>query len=415
MYKIHYIVFSLITLLAVSCRQGEVEYVDFDTFHPMSIVESNVIGEDGCLNPLIKVPELAEDDTIHTVKRIASTSMNDMARDILGSIHCNSVIQIAGTFVGHDLDGSPLLQSGKLLLPKTGSIKRVLWVSHYTIGANHEAPSETFPFEGILAAKGYAVVMADYIGYGITCKRIHPYLHAESTAQSVVDMGMAVMPYLEYIGRKPEHDEVILMGYSQGGAVTMAVMRMLEQDNSYGLPVAHVYAGAGPYDMAKTFDYSVQMDKTGIPCAVPMIVQGMNIGENLRLSMEKFFVPGMWDLCREAVNSKRYTVQQINRKIGVNEVSKILSAYGRDKRNSETERLYRAMSLNSVLDFKPHAPLFMFHSMDDGTVPFVNSQAAEKTFKGCNVQYDFGHYGAHVNGFLRFLGTVSDKLDELDK
>ena len=36
-----------------------------------------------------------------------------------------------------------------------------------------------------------------------------------------VDMALAVKPYLEHIGRKPESEEVILLGYSQGGSTIL--------------------------------------------------------------------------------------------------------------------------------------------------------------------------------------------------
>jgi pimeloyl-ACP methyl ester carboxylesterase len=404
----------LFVALLVGCQQGEVLYVDFDTFHPTAIDEVPVFLEDGSMNPVIQMPESAPEDSTQPRQRIASTSINEVARNILGSIKSNDVVQIAGTYTGHDVNGEPLLLSGKLLLPKSGTVKRMILVCHYTIGANSEAPSETFPFEGILASKGYAVVVADYIGYGITRGMVHPYLHTESTAQSVVDMGLAVLPYLDYIGRAPEFKEIIVFGYSQGGAAALATMRMLEKEYRKQLPLSHVYAGAGPYDMAQTFDFSIKEDKTGIPCAAPMIVQGMNVGERLNLNMEKFFVPYMWKYCQDWINSKEHTVAEINHLIGTDKVSEILSEYARNKSNIETARLYKALGRNSVLDFKPEAPLFLLHSKDDQTVPFINSELAERSFKGCNVQYDFGHYGAHVQGFLRFLQTVSSQLDKID-
>ena len=117
-------------------------------------------------------------------------------------------------------------------------------VSHFTIGANTEAPSEAFPMEGVLAGKGYAVVVADYIGFGVTANRIHPYLHTRSTVESVVDMALAVKPYLEHIGRAPVEEEVILVGYSQGGATTMAVMSTLQREYKNELPIKKTYAGA---------------------------------------------------------------------------------------------------------------------------------------------------------------------------
>lgn len=209
MKKVLSLALSAIVLFA--CTHPDVEIVDFDTFHVLSVKEADVFMSDGILNPDIRVME----DSDEPDTKLAYTNVNAIVRDILGEVHCNKLIHIAGTYKGHDVDGSPLTLSGKLLIPKEGPIKNLLIVSHYTIAANYEAPSETFPMEGIWAAKGYAVVIADYIGFGVTAHRIHPYMHVSSTARSVVDMALAVKPYLKFIGRQPESEEVILAGYSQ--------------------------------------------------------------------------------------------------------------------------------------------------------------------------------------------------------
>lgn len=412
-----------LSVLLLGCRQPEYKYVDFSgtegSFVPFRIQESVLMEADGSLNNEIQLPESIYETSFDEQsagssngrRRIASTTLTDMVGSLLGSINSNKVLQIAGTYKGRDLDGSELIQSGKVILPKSGPIKNVILVSHYTICANHETPSETFPLEGIMAGKGYAVVMADYIGYGVTAKRIHPYLHAESTGKSVVDMLEAVIPYLEKINQKPESEEIILFGYSQGGATTLEVMKLLEKDYSKKYKIKQVYAGAGPYDMAATYDLAMEIDYTGIPCAIPMIVQGISEGERLNLDMKDFFQPVLLAHYNEWINSKQYTVREINERINCHSLKEIMTDTGRDKQNKSTAQLYKSLMRNSVLDFRPQAPIFMFHSRQDDTVPFVNSEKAESAFKGCNVRYDFGDYGIHAMGFVRFLSTVQKDLD----
>ena len=390
---------------ALSCTQATYEYVDYDTFRVTSVNNAPVAMPDGTINPEIRFMEDPEPDT-----RVASTTVVTMAKDLLGSIRSNDLVHICGTYKGHDIDGSELIQSGKLLLPKDGPVKNLIIVSHFTIGANYECPTEAFPLEGALAAKGYAVAIADYIGFGITSARIHPYMHVESTARSVVDMALAVKPYLEHIGRKPESDKVILVGYSQGGSTTMAVMKMIQNEYSGILPIKKVYAGGGPYDLAVTYDYSMELDATGIPCAIPMIVQGVSVGDNLHLNMGDFFQPKLLANYDSWINSKQYTVKEINTLIDAKSLHEIMTAEGRDKTSPQTARLYKALMLNSVLNFYPEAPVYMFHSQDDETVPFANALRAEQYFKGTNIHFDFNHYGKHGTGCVRFLIKVSEEL-----
>lgn len=395
-----------LTALALgSCRHPEVEVVDFDTFHVTKVSSGDILSGSS-LNPEIRFMETGDgEDT-----KLASVAVIDIAKELLGNIQSNRLIHIAGTYEGHDLDGSSLTLSGKLLLPATGKIKNMIIVSHFTIGANYECPSESFPLEGILAGKGYAVVIADYIGFGVTRDRIHPYMHMESTARSVVDMAVAVKPYLEHIGRKPESDEVILLGYSQGGSTTLGVMDMIQNEFEHLLPIKEVYAGGGPYDLAATFDVSMLEDLTGIPCAIPMIVQGINEGDRLGLDISQFFKPVLLENYDDWINSKNYTVKQINIMMNARSVSDLMTDVGRDKKNTETARLYKALMLNSVLHFIPRHPIHFFHSTEDTTVPFVNGQKAEEFFKGHDISYDFGEYGKHSLGAVRFILSAYKQL-----
>lgn len=389
--------------LLLSCSHPDVEIVDFDSFHVTSVQYADVFLADGSLNPEIR---LMEEPDAEPGTKVAVTSATSIVQNILGQVNCNNLIHIAGTYTGHDVDGSPLTLSGKLLIPRDGPVKNLIIVSHYTIGANYEAPSETFPMEGIWAARGYAVVIADYIGFGVTANRIHPYMHVKSTARSVVDMALAVKPYLKHIGREPESEKVILAGYSQGGATTVAVMNMIQDECEDIFPIKKVYAGGGPYDLAATYDISMEWDETGIPCAIPMIVQGINYGDNLGLRMADFFQPKLLAGYDEWINSKKYTVKEINTRIGANNLHEIMTEEGRNKQSPETARLYQALLGNSVLHFAPHAPIYLFHSTQDKTVPFINALKAEAWFKGYDLQFDFGEYGAHGMGAVRFLIKV---------
>ena len=127
-------------------------------------------------------------------------------------------------------------------------------------------------------------------------------MHVFSTASSVIDMALAVKPYLESIGRK-------------------------------------VFAGGGPYDLAATYDTAMEEDHTDIPCAIPMIVQGINEGEHLGLDLADFFQPKLLENYREWINSKQYTVGEIDKLIGARALSEIMPPTGRDRTSPKTARL----------------------------------------------------------------------------
>ena len=108
--------------------------------------------------------------------------------------------------------------------------------------------------------------------------------------------------------------------------------------------------------------------------------------------------------------TKKYTVKEINTFIQTNDLHDIMTDEGRDKHSGTTARLYSALLNNSTLNFMPFSPVYMFHSRQDQTVPFINAQKAEQYFKGLNVRYDFGDYGTHATGCIRFILTVYKDL-----
>ncbi len=419
----HYTIYGVLLLTAlVSCRRIEPEYVDFtqykgqaNAFVPMREQVSDIRDE----QPWDNIePDLQWDaDTTRQPQRTSPLTVTDVARGFLQSMLSYKVHQVAGTYRSIDVNGDSLTVSGKFFYPEDGIIKNLMIVSHYTIGANFEAPSETFSFEGMYAGMGYGVIMADYIGYGVTVDSIHPYLQAETTAHNVIDMALSVRPFIAERGLKVLSDSVILMGYSQGGATTLHVQRVLETYPAYmeEFKIKKVYAGAGPYDIARTYDYSVKLDKTGIPCAVPLIIQGMSLGMDKPLEMSFFFKEPLLSNYHEWINSKKYTVNQMSTLIGVNRLSEILTPDGTDRTNRETARFYVELTGNSIPeDFMPKAPLYMFHSEDDETVPFINSQLMQRRFrdKKADVVYNFGHYGTHMRGAVTFMKAVADDLKQ---
>lgn len=390
--------------------------------------------EEQCLNDDIVITNdsTSNDSTSNdsdNISYVSPLTAMDLVRELADGVIGKKVRQVAVKYMSVDVNGDSLEVSGKIFYPKDGKIRNVILVSHYTIGADREAPSQTYSFEGIYAAYGYCVVAADYIGFGASKDKVHPYLQAETCARNVIDIGRVAMKLIHDRHLNLESSEVILFGYSQGGACTMHVLRMMETYYEYAdeFKIKQVYAGAGPYDVARTYDYCVKQDQTGIPCAVPMIIQGMSLGMQPALDMKYFFKEPLLSNYDEWLNSKKYTTNEINKLIGTNYLHDILTSNAMDRTKAETARFYEELLENSIPDnYKPKAPLHMFHSMDDQTVPFVNSQLLQRQFRTLtgdgssslsstavepvNVTYDFGHYGSHMHGAVVFIYKTAKML-----
>jgi hypothetical protein len=166
-----------------------------------------------------------------------------------------------------------------------------------------------------------------------------------------------------------------------------------------------------------TYDSFVEADTASYPCAVPIMMQGMVVGNKLNLDMKSMMAPFIYENLDEWVNSKRYTASQINDMIGTNVTHELLTPTGMDRTSLEVSEMYKAMTNNSILSYSwtPQAPVYIMHSINDETVPYDNAVRAKNKWKGANIQYNLGYYGGHVVTCVRFLFAVQTLLINEEK
>ena len=351
-------------------------------------------------------------------RKTSSVTATAIIQELLKWGNQNSVTEIVGTYPSVNGEWDTITLSGKVILPTGRKPKRMILVSHYTIGSNAEAPSKCFSLEGILAKQGYGLIIPDYIGYGVTVDQVHPYLVMDLTARNVVDMYLAVRPWLKAIDMEPEEDDIYLMGYSQGGATTMAVEYLIEKEyqlsdnDADNIRIHRVFAGGGPYDVKATYERFINTDTTGYPIAVPLVLQGMIVGNKLNMQLSDMMQPWLCDKIDDWVNSKRYPTGQINGFIGTYVTHELVTEEAMNQTSDKVAELYKAMNANSIISYywQPYASVYMMHSMDDETVPYTNATNAKVKWQDANIEYNFGHYGGHVKTCLRFIGAVQDLL-----
>ena len=331
-------------------------------------------------------------------------TLNHQTRDVV-SIPC--------VYWSETPSGDSLLVSGMVYLPNQRTLKGIVIANHYTIGSDAESPSRSVAMEKLFAMKGYAVIMPDYVGYGVSSHMIHPYLHWRSAAQTAVDLLECMPELLHYYGYSCP-SSVIVEGYSQGAAVAVGVVRLLEEYKeslSYPIEEVYLYAGAGPYDPAATYDVCLETDTMGIPAAIPMIVIGLNDSYSLELPIKDMFLEPLASNYLDWVGSKQYSITQIGKMIGTKCVRKILSPIALDTTQMATQRLYSALQANSHIGSSIPCRAYFFHSTEDDMVPIVNStKLAAAMPESGNVLYDFGEYGSHMEASLRFMQYVYQDL-----
>ena len=308
-----------------------------------------------------------------------------------------------------DPQGDSLLVSGRVYLPKRRYLNGIMIACHYTITSDMEAPSNMLSMESLFAMKGYAVIMPDYVGYGLSRDKLHPYLHWRSAAQTAVDLLNCMPELLEYYGYSYPID-VVVTGYSQGGAVALGVTRMLEELDSMWI-VRKLYAGAGPYDPAGTYLYSMERNEMGIPAAIPLIVMGLSDAYDLEFELEDFFLEPLLSNYEEWILSKEYTVGDINYLMGSTVMTELMTEEALDMDSPLADMLYEVLLWNSNVGYDLRSPAYFLHSIDDEVVPILNTiNLQEQMPDESGKTYDYDHYGSHMEASVPFMKYIYQDL-----
>ena len=330
-----------------------------------------------------------------------------------------------------DQHGDSLTLSGKIYMPEHP--KGIILLPHYTIASNDEVPSTGGSGEERFLCNDYVLIMPDYIGYGVTRDRVHPYLHGELTARNTVDMLLASRAAVDSMLQATTPachltvDTISVVGFSQGGATALWVLKLLEQNYADRVHVTGCYAGSGPYDVAATYDVAVAENKVGMPMVIPMLVMGTSAAYDLHLQREQFFTPELDKHYDDYVTSKTHTFPELYLRMLNHKVSHWLTAYGADKTQPETRRMYEGLLRSSLVhypldscevgqqvicpEWRPVTPVYILHSYNDPIVTFRCAEHLQRCWQDLpNVTYDFGDYGGHMRSSKVFFSRVKERL-----
>lgn len=293
---------------------------------------------------------------------------------LVGSLGRYSVKVYRLTYTTRNPDGQAVTASGALLVPVAPAAVPVISYQHGTLQPDEEnrAPSyyspssEIWSAVSVLAATGYVVSAPDYIGYGASKSLPHTYEHAASLASASADMLRAAREFCakEQVSVNQKN---FLLGYSEGGYATMALHKLLEEEYATTLPVTASAPGAGAYHKSAFAKYI--------------------IGSTQPLNFLSTYV---WVL-------RTYDrVYQLNRPFSYyyqepyatrlqadpfsavpRQAAELFAPGFRQAVLTDSDApLTASLRDNDLHDWRPRAPVALFHGTQDDYVPYFNSQDA---------------------------------------
>jgi alpha-beta hydrolase superfamily lysophospholipase len=218
----------------------------------------------------------------------------------------------------------------------------------------------------LLASTGYVVAAPDYIGYGASKAQPHPYEHGASLASASVDMLRASRQFCQQqqvqLNRKN-----FLLGYSEGGYATMALHKLMEEKHANEFTVTASAPGAGAYHKTAFANYILNSTQPlNFLSSYVWVLDTYNKVYNINRPAAYYF------------NQPYATQLQSNPFSAVpNQASQLFTQQFRTAiLNNTDQAMLAAFRDNNVHDWKPTAPVALFHGTDDDYVPFFNSQDA---------------------------------------
>tara|TARA_B100001094_G_scaffold313514_1_gene351392 strand:- start:29 stop:2257 length:2229 start_codon:yes stop_codon:yes gene_type:complete len=154
--------------------------------------------------------------------------------------------------------------SGILIFPDTCERSfPMISLGHATETDNQKTPSQ-LPREGLAtAASGFAVAATDYIGHGEWTTENHPYLIAETYAQSGLDFLRAIRAYGDFI-QTDFMEKLFLKGYDEGGYATLALQRKIEASHLAEFNLVASAPGSGGFIPSSLIENLLKEERKGI-------------------------------------------------------------------------------------------------------------------------------------------------------
>ncbi|MDR0478457.1 MAG: lipase family protein [Burkholderiaceae bacterium] len=234
--------------------------------------------------------------------------------------------------------------------------------------------SETFLLIAMYAAQGYAVVATDYLGYAQSAYPYHPYLHADSEAQSVLDSVRAARAAAAQVGATLS-GKVMLTGYSQGGHSAMAAQRNGERDDAAELNIVAGAYGAGPYNLTGMAQLPEAI--IGYQFFVPFMITGYqnvygNIYTDVNMVFQQPYASGIQNLlpCPDCSETSLITSGALPG--GTPDQARdalVQPAFLADIASNPANPFVQDAGLNNLLDWTPVAPVLLCGGAGDPTVP----------------------------------------------
>lgn len=302
---------------------------------------------------------------------------------------------------------------------------KICLVEHYTITSDLECPTKSYPIEPHMLGNA-VVVMPDYLGYGSSADKLHPYLNHNIAAINSVDALDAAYAICRdyYPGLLSKDWTMSVLGASQGGSNALAVHKYIETTPTLAdnWNFTHSNCAAGAYSPVHTFNTYIEWEWLEYPVVIPMVLKSMIASNPDIMSKwnEEDFYSAEYIKIKPQIDTmlagKRHTTDEINNIFfnhfstsqtpGLVSIKDILSADALNKDSEMRKALFACLKNNDLTTgWQPKHPIKLYHSKNDKVVPYINAQEAT-SLSSKNVTLRTVEDGGHVSSCAMWMFSI---------
>lgn len=318
--------------------------------------------------------------------------------------------------------GQLIQVSGLLGVPlNTTKTPALLSAQHGTTFKQSESPSNfpsTFTGFELFASAGFVTVIPDFIGLGVSGNVPQPYYDKAASAGAVVDMIKAAKYYLQQ-QNIAVNKNLFLLGYSEGGYVTMAAQQEIETNAQHGLTLTAAAEGAGGYDLNGMLNGVAAVQSYATPSYLALILYGYNNAYGWNRPMSDFFqapyaarIPGLLDGTKD-----RTTIEG---QLTTSPLALFTPAFYAALGTAGGEPVLRQkLTDNSFGGWAPRSPTRLYHGTADESVFYQTSVSTLASFKAVDATNSVTlmpiQGGTHESSIIPMMADALPWLQSLDK
>jgi hypothetical protein len=300
-----------------------------------------------------------------------------------------------------DVHNNPTIATGVIAIPFAPNHGRPLLSFQHGTVLKRTSVASVNGFDIVsmwLGGRGFISAIPDFLGLGIS-EMFHPYMVSNPSATAVVDIIRACRNLCDSLGILIS-DQLFLTGYSEGGYVTMATHKYIEENLYDEFQMTASAPCAGPYDLSTVmYNLMLTVEPYGSPNYLPYTILSYNDTYYLYESPSDFFI-APYDTLLPQLFDGTHSAGEVDAVMPEIPIQIVRQDILDEVTYNSNHPLRIALQNNDVYSWTPQSPMTLLHSIEDELVPVQNTWNA----------YDYftNHGAENVDIFVDNLGSHTE-------